>query len=114
MTTAKISPQAARVLERLQRRFHKPKTVLIDLALKKYEDQLLLEEINEGYARLKADKTAWEEELKERQELNKLVPMIDFYSDGAKFLLTNTRSWSKDRTKVKPFCSRKGMNRESP
>lgn len=38
-------------------------------SMKKYEDQILLEEINEGYARLKADKKAWEEELKERQEL---------------------------------------------
>lgn len=69
MTTAKISQNSARILERLQGRYHKPKTVLIDLALKKYEDQILLEEINEGYARLKADKKAWEEELKERQEL---------------------------------------------
>jgi deoxyribodipyrimidine photolyase-like uncharacterized protein len=73
MTTAKISPKSACILERLQRRYHKPKTVLIDLALKKYEDQILLEEINEGYARLKADKKAWEEELKERQELEGTV-----------------------------------------
>jgi hypothetical protein len=69
MTTAKISPNAARILERLQHRYRKPKTVLIDLALKKYEDQILLEEVNEGYARLKADKKAWEEELQERREL---------------------------------------------
>lgn len=69
MTTAKISPNAARILERLQHRYHKPKTVLIDLALKKYEDQILLEEINEAYARLKKDKKAWQEELQERQEL---------------------------------------------
>lgn len=69
MTTAKISPKTVRILNRLQRRYHKPKTVLIDLALKKYEDQMLLEEINEGYARLKADKKAWEEELEERREL---------------------------------------------
>ena len=69
MTTAKISTQSARILDRLQRRYHKPKTILIDLALKKYEDQILLDEINEGYARLKADKEAWKEELKERQEL---------------------------------------------
>lgn len=69
MTTAKISEKAVRILERLQHRYHKPKTVLIDLALKNYEDQILLEEINKGYARLKADKKAWEEELKERQEL---------------------------------------------
>lgn len=73
MTTAKISPKTARILERLQHRYHKPKTVLIDLALKKYEDQILLEEINEGYARLKADKKAWEEELIERQELEGTV-----------------------------------------
>lgn len=73
MTTAKISPKAARILERLQQRYHKPKTALIDLALKKYEDQILLEEINEGYARLKADKHAWEEELIERQELEGTV-----------------------------------------
>jgi deoxyribodipyrimidine photolyase-like uncharacterized protein len=73
MTTAKISQKTARILERLQRRYHKPKTVLIDLALKKYEDQILLEEINEGYARLKADKKAWEEELKERQEIEGTV-----------------------------------------
>jgi hypothetical protein len=69
MTTAKISMQSARILNRLQRRFHKPKTVLIDQALKSFEDQILLEEINEGYARLKADKKAWKEELDERQEL---------------------------------------------
>ena len=68
MTTAKISARSDLILERLQSRYHKPKTVLIDLALKKYEDQILLEEINEGYARLKADKTAWKEEIKERQE----------------------------------------------
>lgn len=73
MTTAKISPNTARILERLQRRYHKPKTVLIDLALKKYEEQILLEEINEGYARLKADKKDWEEELKERQEIEGTV-----------------------------------------
>lgn len=69
MTTAKISQKTALILERLQRRYHKPKTVLIDLALKKYEEQMFLEEVNEGYARLKADKKAWEEELKEREEL---------------------------------------------
>lgn len=69
MTTAKISQETAHILERLQRRYHKPKTVLIDLALRRYEDQILLEEINEGYARLKADKKAWKEELEERQEL---------------------------------------------
>lgn len=69
MTTAKISQKSARILDRLQRRYHKSKTILIDLALKKYEDRILLEEINEGYARLKADKKAWEEELKEREEI---------------------------------------------
>ena len=73
MTTAKISLETACILERLQRRYHKPKTVLIDLALKKYEDELLLEEINKGYARLRADKTAWEDELNERQELEGTV-----------------------------------------
>jgi hypothetical protein len=73
MTTAKISPNAVRTLERLQRRYHKPKTVIIDMALKKYEEQILLEEINEGYARLKADKKAWEEEIEERQELEGTV-----------------------------------------
>ena len=69
MTTAKISPSSARILERLQHRYHKPKTVLIDLALKKYEDQIFLDEVNEGYARLKKDKKAWQEELEERREL---------------------------------------------
>jgi predicted transcriptional regulator len=69
MTTAKISDQSAHRLDRLQRRFHKSKIVLIDLALKQFEDQIFLEEINAGYARLKADKNAWNEELKERQEL---------------------------------------------
>lgn len=69
MTTAKISKQSALILDRLHRLFHKPKTALIDSALKKYEEQIMLEEINEGYARLKADKKAWKEELQERQEL---------------------------------------------
>lgn len=69
MTTAKISALSARRLDRLQRIYHQPKTIIIDLALKKYEDQILLDEINEGYARLKADKKAWKEELEEREEL---------------------------------------------
>ena len=73
MTTAKISPRTTAILNRLQQRYHKPKTVLIDLALKKYEDQILLEEINEGYARLKANKKAWEEELEERREIEGTV-----------------------------------------
>ena len=73
MTTAKISQTTVRILERLQRRYHKPKIVIIDMALKKYEEQILLEEINEGYARLKADKNAWEEELQEREELQGTV-----------------------------------------
>lgn len=33
----------------------------------------MLEESNEGYARLKADKKTWKEELKERQELEGAV-----------------------------------------
>ncbi len=70
MSTTKISVQSARILERLHRRYHKPKIALIDQALKKYEDQILLDEINEGYAQLKADKKAWKEELKEREELD--------------------------------------------
>lgn len=69
MTTAKISQQSAHILDRLHRKYHKSKTALIDQALKKYEDQIILDEINEGYARLKADRKAWEEELKERKEL---------------------------------------------
>lgn len=69
MSTTRISPRTASILVRLQRLYHKPKTVLIELALKKYEGQILLEEINEGYARLKADKKAWAGELEERQEL---------------------------------------------
>jgi hypothetical protein len=69
MSTAKISLKSSQILERLQRRYHKPKTALIDLALQRYEDQVLLEEINAGYLRLKANKMAWQEELHERKEL---------------------------------------------
>ena len=69
MSTAKITEQSALILDRLHRRFHKSKTALIDQALKRYEDQIILDEINEGYARLKADKNAWKEELLEREEL---------------------------------------------
>lgn len=46
---------------------------LIDLGgwmtLKKNEDQVILDEINEAYACLKEDKKAWKEELEERHEL---------------------------------------------
>ncbi len=70
MTTAKISSSSASILGRLQSRYHMPKTVLIDLALKKYEEQMLLEEINNGYARLKEDQEIWKEELAERNELD--------------------------------------------
>ena len=69
MSTAKISEQSVRILDRLHHRLHKSKTALIDQALKKYEEQIFLDEINLGYARLKADKKAWVEELMEREEL---------------------------------------------
>ena len=69
MSTAKISEESNLILNRLHRRLHKSKTALINQALKRYEEQIFLDEINEGYARLKADKKAWEEELIERQEL---------------------------------------------
>lgn len=69
MSTAKISEQSVRILDRLHHRLHKSKTALIDQALKKYEAQIFLDDINEGYARLKGDKTAWAQELIEREEL---------------------------------------------
>lgn len=69
MTTAKISENSEIILGRLQRRYHKSKTAIIEQALKKYEDQIILDEINEAYARLKEDKKAWKEELEERHVL---------------------------------------------
>ena len=69
MATAKISAYSASILDRLQSIEHKPKIILIEVALKKYEDQLWLDKINEGYDRLKADKKAWKEELTERLEI---------------------------------------------
>jgi hypothetical protein len=49
-------------------------------------DQKMLEEINEAYARLKADKEGWEEEIKERQEIEgtigdglEIVPECEFW-----------------------------------
>lgn len=42
--------------------------VVMDKALKLYEERLFWERTNQAYAALKADPKAWEEELQERTE----------------------------------------------
>jgi len=69
MTTAKISKRTASTLDYLHRKYHRPKTVLIELAVTQLEEHLLLQDINNAYLRLKAHPKEWAEELQERSDL---------------------------------------------
>lgn len=48
---------------------HRKSTQVENWELKEFANKLLLEEINEGYTRLKADNRAWKEELEDRLRL---------------------------------------------
>jgi hypothetical protein len=69
MPTTRISDTDHRVLQDLAIRTGKQHQEIIHEALDSYQRERLLDEINEGYARLRADKASWAELKRERRLL---------------------------------------------
>lgn len=67
--TARISPNSDAIIQELVFKTGKTKVEIIDEALEAYRFQERMRILSEQYERLRADEKAWEQELKERQEL---------------------------------------------
>jgi hypothetical protein len=66
---ARISPLSDSIIHELVDKTGKSKIVIIEEALESYRFHERMRLFNESYEKLRADKEMWEEELKEREEL---------------------------------------------
>ncbi len=69
MATTRISESDHRLLQSLANQTGKQHQQIIHEALDTYQREQLLDSINDGYARLKADKTSWADMNEERRFL---------------------------------------------
>jgi predicted transcriptional regulator len=67
MPTTRIQEADHRLLQELADKTGKQHQEIIHEALTSYDRQTLLDEINNGYARLRANPKEWKEELEERR-----------------------------------------------
>ena len=67
--TVVISEKAHAVLRQLAEQTGQPLTEILDKALDAYRRQLFIEQLNAGYAALRADPAAWAEVEKERRSM---------------------------------------------
>lgn len=65
--TIPISETAQRILRELAEQTGQSMTDVLDKALDAYRRKLFFEQLNAGYAALRADPQAWAEELEERK-----------------------------------------------
>lgn len=64
--TIRISKTTHKNLKELSRQQTQSMQSVLDAALEKYRQNIMLSQLNEDYAALRKDKKAWAEELKER------------------------------------------------
>ncbi len=69
-STARISPNSHAIIQELALKTGKTKVEIIDEALEYYRYHERMRILNEQYENLRSNKIAWEQELKERQELD--------------------------------------------
>lgn len=65
-TTIRISRRTHEALKSLADRRSQSMQTVLDVALEKLEQELLLRQLSEDYAALRRDKKAWKEERKDR------------------------------------------------
>lgn len=65
-TTIRISRKTHQALKDLSLQQSESMQAVLDAALEKYRQSLVLDQLNHDYAALRNDKIAWNEELKER------------------------------------------------
>lgn len=67
--TTRISPSTDRIIEERVFKTGKSKIEINDKALESYRFKETMRLLNEEFERLRSNKNAWQQELKERQEL---------------------------------------------
>jgi predicted transcriptional regulator len=67
-TQVRISVRSYRTLQALAKKREETLQALLDKAIESLNRQYFLEEANRGFAALKENQAAWEEELAERRE----------------------------------------------
>lgn len=67
--TARISRRSDSIIQEMTSLTGRPKIEIIELALEIYRRNERMRLLNEAYANLQSNKSAWKEELKERKEL---------------------------------------------
>ena len=63
---AKISGRSKKIIQEIVRETGESQIAVIEQALLVYHREWRMQKLNEAYAKLKQDKRAWKEELKER------------------------------------------------
>jgi predicted transcriptional regulator len=66
-TQARLSPETHEKVVRLAIETGTTQQQVIDIAVSKYEREVFLRQVNEGFASLRADSEAWREEQAERE-----------------------------------------------
>lgn len=67
-TQARISPETHSKVVRIAAETGKTQQEVIDLAVGHYEREMFLQQMNEGFARLRENPEAWQEEESEREQ----------------------------------------------
>lgn len=67
-STVRISEEKREVLRELAAWTGEPMQTVLERAIERYRREVFLQRVNDGFARLRADPVAWQEELAEREE----------------------------------------------
>ena len=65
-STVRITNSTREILDEIAAIEGRPRSAILADAVERYRRERFFKSLNDGYARLKADKKAWKEELKER------------------------------------------------
>lgn len=76
-TQARISPETHKKLVRIAAETGKTQQEVIEAAVGSYEREMFLQQVNEGFARLRADPAAWREEEAEREAWDRTLDDSD-------------------------------------
>ena len=71
--TARISSRSNTIIQEMITLTGRSKVEVIELALETYRRNERMRLLNEAYKNLQSNKSAWEEELKEREELEGML-----------------------------------------
>lgn len=94
-STVRISRAASRLLGELAQHTGQTKTDLLSSALECYRRKVFFEQLNAGYAKLRANPTAWAEEMEERRQMD--AANLDGLNPGEHWSETSRRPVRKKK-----------------